>query len=325
MSCIMSTLCRTAQGTYQTQILLRWDNFPSVFKLKGFPPLFDHDKLITGAPLLFCTRFCRQETSCPQEDYYPKQCYVRVNSHHCPIPVRPQMRGGSPPEIHDYMYTSLLWCSLRLHVHVNNQTAVGTSLVPAVSPIGRLLVPAWYRLSPRSDGCWYQPGTSLVLAVWEPSPLLRLIQFTSCSHGTSFYKLKPSVTSSLWCHEAILVHVCLASFLIWSWCQSHDTIYTCLCPYLVVHMTSLSEAALMVCTLTYCPGVPSTAVNKARLQEKWQSCKYHKLCEDLSCSGQRGGYILGTRYSLPYGMCVCVGGGREGVREWWDEGYIIRV
>ena len=81
-----------------------------------------------------------------------------------------------------------------------------------------------------------------------------------------------------------------------------------------VPMASLSEAALMVCTLTYCPGVPSTAVNKARLQEKWQSCKYHKLCEDLSCSGQRGGYILGTRYSLPYGMCVCVGGGggREG-------------
>ena len=59
------------------------------------------------------------------------------------------------------MYLSLLWCSLRLHVHVNNQTTVGTSLVVAVS---------------RSDGCWYQPGTgclpdqmavgtSLVLAV----------------------------------------------------------------------------------------------------------------------------------------------------------------
>jgi len=45
---------KTAQGTYQTQVLLR---------------------------------FCRQETSCYQDDYYPKQCYVKVNGQYCPIPV----------------------------------------------------------------------------------------------------------------------------------------------------------------------------------------------------------------------------------------------
>jgi len=32
-------------------------------------------------------RFCRQETSCYQDDYYPKQCYVKVNGQYCPIPV----------------------------------------------------------------------------------------------------------------------------------------------------------------------------------------------------------------------------------------------
>ena len=32
-------------------------------------------------------RFCLQETTCDQNDYYPKQCYVKVNSHNCPIAV----------------------------------------------------------------------------------------------------------------------------------------------------------------------------------------------------------------------------------------------
>ena len=28
-----------------------------------------------------------QETTCDQNDYYPKQCYLKVNGHNCPIPV----------------------------------------------------------------------------------------------------------------------------------------------------------------------------------------------------------------------------------------------
>ena len=180
----MSPLCRTAQGTYRTQILLRWDNFYSVFTLKGFPPLFDRHKLITGASLLFCTRFCRQETSCPQEDYYPKQCYVRVNGQHCPIPVRSQMNGGSPPGLAEmHAYLSLLWCSLRLHVHVNDQMAVGTSLALAVSPIGWLLVPAWHWLSPRSNGCWYQPGTGCLPHLGAHPNGSLIIDLTNLAHA----------------------------------------------------------------------------------------------------------------------------------------------
>jgi len=35
-----------------------------------------------------CTcRFARRETSCEQEDFYPKECYVKVNGKFITIPV----------------------------------------------------------------------------------------------------------------------------------------------------------------------------------------------------------------------------------------------
>ena len=32
-------------------------------------------------------RFCRQETSCEQDDFYPKHCHIRVNNQYCPLQV----------------------------------------------------------------------------------------------------------------------------------------------------------------------------------------------------------------------------------------------
>ena len=32
-------------------------------------------------------RICRQETSCPQDDVFPKMCYLRVNGEYTPLPV----------------------------------------------------------------------------------------------------------------------------------------------------------------------------------------------------------------------------------------------
>ncbi len=39
-------------------------------------------------------RFCRQETSCEQEDYYPRSCYLKVNDQYCPLPVSCSEGGG---------------------------------------------------------------------------------------------------------------------------------------------------------------------------------------------------------------------------------------
>lgn len=72
---------RTAQGTYGIQVLLR---------------------------------FARKESSCEQEDFYPMQCYVKVNSTYCTIPgynphfsVRPDYkRLGSPVNITSLIKTS---------------------------------------------------------------------------------------------------------------------------------------------------------------------------------------------------------------------------
>lgn len=33
-------------------------------------------------------RFCLQETSCEQEDYFPPNISVKVNGKICPLPVR---------------------------------------------------------------------------------------------------------------------------------------------------------------------------------------------------------------------------------------------
>ena len=43
--------------------------------------------LLTNSLSLSVGRFCLQETTCDQNDYYPKQCYLKVNGHNCPIPV----------------------------------------------------------------------------------------------------------------------------------------------------------------------------------------------------------------------------------------------
>lgn len=37
--------------------------------------------------LSFLTRFCLCETSCPQEDYFPPNLFVKVNGKLCPLPV----------------------------------------------------------------------------------------------------------------------------------------------------------------------------------------------------------------------------------------------
>jgi E3 SUMO-protein ligase PIAS1 len=74
-------ISKTSTGTYQTQILVR---------------------------------FCLQETTCDQNDYYPKQCYVKVNGHSCPIPgyhphlsTRPEYkRNGQPVNITNFVKTS---------------------------------------------------------------------------------------------------------------------------------------------------------------------------------------------------------------------------
>ncbi|CAI8021121.1 E3 SUMO-protein ligase PIAS3 [Geodia barretti] len=74
-------ISKTSTGTYQTQVLVR---------------------------------FCLQETTCDQNDYYPKQCYVNVNSHNCPIAgyhphlsTRPDYkRTGQPVNITNFVKTS---------------------------------------------------------------------------------------------------------------------------------------------------------------------------------------------------------------------------
>jgi hypothetical protein len=37
--------------------------------------------------LSFLARFCLCETSCPQEDYFPPNLFVKVNGKLCPLPV----------------------------------------------------------------------------------------------------------------------------------------------------------------------------------------------------------------------------------------------
>ncbi|XP_064390989.1 E3 SUMO-protein ligase PIAS2-like isoform X4 [Halichondria panicea] len=59
-------------------------------------------------------RFARQETSCEQEDFYPKQCYIKVNDNYVEIPgYAPQYshrpdykRMGKPVDITNFIKTS---------------------------------------------------------------------------------------------------------------------------------------------------------------------------------------------------------------------------
>jgi len=92
---------RTAQGTYQTQVLLR---------------------------------FCRQETSCYQDDYYPKQCYVKVNGQYCPIPV--SIATGAWVISNLGLHSSCLVCKYSL--------LIGQNIVcPCVGPFRDVLLVCW--------------------------------------------------------------------------------------------------------------------------------------------------------------------------------------
>ena len=44
-------------------------------------------------------RFCLQETTCEQNDFYPKQCFMKVNGHSCPIPVSLHPTLPPPPPL----------------------------------------------------------------------------------------------------------------------------------------------------------------------------------------------------------------------------------
>ena len=36
---------------------------------------------------VFLFRFCKKETSCDQEDFFPGNCFITINNQTCPIPV----------------------------------------------------------------------------------------------------------------------------------------------------------------------------------------------------------------------------------------------
>ena len=74
ITCMTYVNCRTSKNTFGIQVLLRYvKHFVSwLIKISYF----------------LCLRVCRQETSCPQDDVFPKMCYLRVNGEYTPLPVR---------------------------------------------------------------------------------------------------------------------------------------------------------------------------------------------------------------------------------------------
>ena len=72
--------CLEAKG-YRYPWLIFWDCLPLFVRFcsRNCLPYFHL--------LLSVTRFCLCETSCPQEDYFPPNLFVKVNGKLCPLPV----------------------------------------------------------------------------------------------------------------------------------------------------------------------------------------------------------------------------------------------
>lgn len=74
-------LFRMLGATHYLQLLFFFLEFPA--SVLDSPQKTDTYPFILSFP----TRFCLCETSCPQEDYFPPNLFVKVNGKLCPLPV----------------------------------------------------------------------------------------------------------------------------------------------------------------------------------------------------------------------------------------------
>lgn len=70
-------------------LLLSFVNLQFKYSSQQIKPILVYALCSISSVLIYVSRFCLSETSCPQEDHFPPNLCVKVNSKPCNLPVSP--------------------------------------------------------------------------------------------------------------------------------------------------------------------------------------------------------------------------------------------